>query len=112
MPERSLWLPFVLSPLVFRVEFRFCDADRIRSADMARILWTKSLNFSTIPLRRFALGVVARDSEVMLIDGTCEVDRSRRSELAEAEVERRFLNLLNSRFVRTLLGRTEKLGKI
>ena len=55
--------------------------------------------------------MVARDSEVTFIDGTWDVDRSRRSELAEAEVERRFLNLLNSRLVRTLLGRTENIDR-
>lgn len=76
---------------------RFCEADRILSADMVRMLCTKSLNFSTMALFRLAFGVVTVDSENW-IDGTEIFDRSRRNEVADADVERRFLNLEKSRF--------------
>ena len=57
-------------------------------------------------LFRLAFGVVTVDSENW-IDGTEIFDRSRRNEVADADVERRFLNLEKSRFWRTRLGRTE-----
>ena len=48
-------------------------------------------------LFRLAFGVVKVDSENR-IDGTEIFDRSRRNEVADADVERRFLNLEKSRF--------------
>ena len=87
---------------------RFCEADRILSADMVRMVCTKSLIFSTKALFLLALGVVAMDSEVTWIEGMDALERSRRREVADADVERRFLNLEKSRFWRTRLGRTVK----
>ena len=75
---------------------------------MVRIVCTKSLIFSTKALFLLALGVVAMDSEVTWIEGMDALERSRRREVADADVERRFLNLEKSRFWRTRLGRTVK----
>ena len=75
---------------------------------MVRMVCTKSLIFSTKALFLLALGVVAMDSEVTWIEGMDALERSRRREVADADVERRFLNLEKSRFWRTRLGRTVK----
>ena len=49
-------------------------------------------------LFRLAVGLVATDSEVTWIDGIEAFERSRRISVADADVERRFLNLEKSRF--------------
>ena len=63
-------------------------------------------------LFRLAVGLVATDSDVTWIDGIEAFERSRRISVADADVERRFLNLEKSRFWRTRLGRTENTFKI